>query len=555
MIHPEANHASIDIEPQIVEEPHESSETATTTTTATTTIAVTATLEAIVEGVQDAFEHARVVATDIAGDVYYDVGEALQSELQEADDGDKYFMEMQLVRNLSLLPSDLADAAAAINATEPDETTHFLRILPNRIPATDTVSTYASTGSDDDSYHFKGRDRHHQVENMRLLFDPPIENFAPPQPTGLSKYQSINDTSSDETNCNIEFDDIAKKAESAHTTTVIATPLFAYMLLATAIVCLSSIGPFYVMQKDCTQSMKLYWRMQATALFLLPASIHSSWKTGLPQLTSAQWFTFGMASASYALCCLTFIMSLSYTSVANAVILSNSQALLFLMGRLLIGSHISRLEGMGAFLAFAGAVLCSWDGVSTSTSDDNTGFSTNWHTPLLGDMLGLISAIAGCGYLVFAKSVRIHVAVEPFVFMIMFCGSFMVIIVVVVVLQEPVTLDMNINHGVFGWLNLRHDRLPLELLTVVLCNVLGTLGYVRAMQYFDNLVISVAGLVEPVVACLFLAAFGGMLPGPMGWIGNALVVGGTVAVVHPANATAKLVAALKAKTRGLELQQ
>jgi drug/metabolite transporter (DMT)-like permease len=555
MIHPEANHESIDIEqgaPQIVKESHESSETET----ATTTTAVAATLEAIVEGVQDVFEHALVVATDIAGDVYYDVGEALQSELQEVDDGDKYFMEMQLVRNLSLLPSDLADAAAAINATEPDETTHFLRILPHGIPATDTVSTYASTGSDNDSYHCNGHDRHHQVENMRLLFDPPIENFAPPQPTGLSvKYQSINDTSGEETNCNIEFDDIAKKVQSAHTTTVIATPLFAYTLLATAVVCLSSIGPFYVMQKDCTQSMKLYWRMQATALFLLPASIHSSCKTSLPHLTSAQWLTFGMASASYALCCLTFILSLSYTSVANAVILSNSQALLFLMGRLLVGSHISRLEGMGAFLAFAGAVLCSWDGVSTSTSDDNTGFSTNWRTPLLGDILGLISAIAGCGYLVFAKSVRIHVALEPFMFMIMFCGSFMVIIVVVLVLQEPVTFDMNINHGVFGWLNLRRDRLPLELLTVLLCNLLGTLGYVRAMQYFDNLVISVAGLMEPVVACLFLAAFGGMLPGPMGWLGNALVVVGTVAVVHPANATAKLVAALKAKTRGLELQQ
>jgi hypothetical protein len=52
------------------------------------------------------------------------------------------------------------------------------------------------------------------------------------------------------------------------------------------------------------------------------------------------------------------------------------------------------------------------------------------------------------------------------------------------------------------------------------------------MQDFDNLVIAVASLMEPVVAELLALALGvGTLPGLEGWIGNGLVMGGTLAVV------------------------
>ena len=53
------------------------------------------------------------------------------------------------------------------------------------------------------------------------------------------------------------------------------------------------------------------------------------------------------------------------------------------------------------------------------------------------------------------------------------------------------------------------------------------------MHYFSNLVISVATLMEPVVAELTAVALGvGVLPGWMGWIGNGLVIVGTLAVVY-----------------------
>jgi hypothetical protein len=64
--------------------------------------------------------------------------------------------------------------------------------------------------------------------------------------------------------------------------------------------------------------------------------------------------------------------------------------------------------------------------------------------------------------------------------------------------------------------------------------VIGSMGYLRSTQYFDNLVISVATLMEPVVASFLAYSMGvGVLPGALGWFGNALVMLGTVAVIDP----------------------
>lgn len=95
--------------------------------------------------------------------------------------------------------------------------------------------------------------------------------------------------------------------------------------------------------------------------------------------------------------------------------------------------------------------------------------------------------------------------------------------------------DRHVDHGVFGYFHTsQFDRLPLELMTVVICNVMGTMGYVRAFAHFSSVIIAVAALAEPVVASFTAVAMNvGVLPGMEGWIGNFLVAAGTLAVLWP----------------------
>lgn len=55
----------------------------------------------------------------------------------------------------------------------------------------------------------------------------------------------------------------------------------------------------------------------------------------------------------------------------------------------------------------------------------------------------------------------------------------------------------------------------------VVYHVVGSAGFVRAMEYFENSVIAVANLLEPITATLIAFGLGvGQLPGP--WVGLAI---------------------------------
>jgi drug/metabolite transporter (DMT)-like permease len=312
----------------------------------------------------------------------------------------------------------------------------------------------------------------------------------------------------------------------------ISIPWSAYLLLASAIIAMSTVGPLLQLQDDATATMKVLWRMIGTSIALAPLALIDVWKHngGTPHLTIPQWCTFFLSTFFFVVMAIGFCLSLDYTSVGNAVILSNSLALILLVGRLCTCAPVTPLELAGAMVAFCGAILCSRDSASAAAANDGGAFATT----LIGDMLALISAIGGVGYVVFAKASRTHLPLCTFMFLTMFYGTLMVLFFQVAILGEKVTWDCDPFHGIGGFLvGNRFDRLPLELVVVVICNLAGTMGYVRAMPHFDSLVICSVQLLEPVIAEFFSYFAGvGALPGWMGWIGNAAVAMGTFVVLY-----------------------
>jgi drug/metabolite transporter (DMT)-like permease len=201
--------------------------------------------------------------------------------------------------------------------------------------------------------------------------------------------------------------------------------------------------------------------------------------------------TFLLTSFCYTTMCVGFVLSLEYTAVGNAVILSNSQSLLLLAGKMLVGQPVSSMEATGALVAFSGAVFCSIDSSESAPTSGSAGGKT-----FLGDFFGIVSSFGGVGYLIFAKQTRSHMSLYVFMYLNMLTGSLISLSFITLILREPVTFDRNETTGLFGWMNMDADRLPLEIVMVLWCNFIGTLGYVRAMQFFDNLVICVAALVS-----------------------------------------------------------
>jgi len=97
---------------------------------------------------------------------------------------------------------------------------------------------------------------------------------------------------------------------------------------------------------------------------------------------------------------------------------------------------------------------------------------------------------------------------------------------------QVLTYDMHPDHGIFGWLNLSADRLPLEVYIALVCNLIGTVGYVAAMKYFDPIVPAAVMLMDPAVGALLGVAAGTAdLPGPVTWFGDVIIAAGTFCVI------------------------
>jgi drug/metabolite transporter (DMT)-like permease len=267
--------------------------------------------------------------------------------------------------------------------------------------------------------------------------------------------------------------------------------------------------------------------MSASYLILVPFALVYLRREGLPKLSFSGWTTFVSASLFYTVSTLCFYTALEYTTIGNAVIYANSQALLLIIGKIFVGERIHVLEGIGVVVAFSGAILCSKDSEHSSQEADLT-------NALFGDLLALCSAAFGVAYFTVAKAVRSQMSVMFFITTVMFLGSLMVLAYLAIDPHEEVTFDMDPFHGIFGGFDVSHHRLEVLAYLAIVVNVGGSMGFIRAMQHFDTIVISVATLMEPLAASFIaFVCHAGLLPGPLGWLGNFLVVLGTIGVVYP----------------------
>lgn len=307
-----------------------------------------------------------------------------------------------------------------------------------------------------------------------------------------------------------------------------ANLIWRYASLLGAVLAVSSNGSALTLLHEVPPALKLYWRMTATAVVLFVFALRVTVRKGVPQLTSMQLVTFGGAVVCFFVHAILFYHALTMTSIGNAVIGANSQALILILAKFLVGETVLLIEAAGVLVAFTGCVLCSGDEAKEAAMDDDPS-----NTAVYGDLLALSSAVAGVGYLTCAKAVRPFMSVTVFMFLIMFCGSFLALGYLFLT-HADITLDNDPHSGLWGWASMHDDHLWIVIYIAVVCNVFGVMGFVRAMQYFENIIIAVATLLEPMTATMIAYCLGvGDLPGTLGWVGNSLVVLGTLLVIYP----------------------
>ncbi|KAG2774289.1 hypothetical protein PC129_g5429 [Phytophthora cactorum] len=301
-------------------------------------------------------------------------------------------------------------------------------------------------------------------------------------------------------------------------------PIIGYVLLLAALFTISSMGAALDLQRNVDPFMKLFWRTTASLIVFIPLAGAALYDQGLPQFSTRNMILFLTCSLSYAVFLMTFLWSLSHTSIDHAYIFNNCHSLLMVVGRLLLGRYVSQFEGLGTAIGVIGGALTTLDHPQASSSGVEV-----VQVSLAGDLVALVGAVGGALYLITAKKLRTEMDIS-----IMFVGMFtllaLLIFPVFSLLEIPFDASRDPDMGLFGWLD--PSRAASEAYIVLVCTLIGTLGYIAVMKYFAPIVVSVVMLVEPVLAAFMGVAVGvDVFPGLLTIAGSLLIIAGTAMVI------------------------
>lgn len=183
---------------------------------------------------------------------------------------------------------------------------------------------------------------------------------------------------------------------------------------------------------------------------------------------------------------------------SNVVIGANSQAILLIFGKLIMGQKVVLMEGGGVMVAFLGCILCSSD--EAKEPDNGAGGAS---MAVVGDLLALGSGAFGVGYLTFAKAVRKDMAVTVFMFFVMVVGSCLVLLFMAITEPEDLSFSRDPFFGLFGWMTVKEYRFYILVHIAIVCNIIGMMVrfcvqfVCRISARFGRAVSPLAGLMLP----------------------------------------------------------
>ncbi len=294
--------------------------------------------------------------------------------------------------------------------------------------------------------------------------------------------------------------------------------MHAWVILAIAVLAVSSAGAVFRTMDGIGPLLKAGWRLQATSLVLLPFFIYQlrtskfEWnrKVLLIVLGSSVclWIHFG-----------SWVWSLDHTSLTHSLLFVTAHPLVIVAGMAMLRMNPHRWEVWGAILGFTGAFITLQDAKSGG------------EVTIIGDVAAFVGALAIVGYLAAGRVLRSEGGMPLFLYAFPVTAFAAILLTIQSVIQEGTTLGMaSVDTSAIGWMD------PTWLLPVAYLafgpGLAGHTGINASLKWLPPLVISVAVVLEPLIGSLIGWAIGvESVPGLWTWVGGPFMVVGTALAI------------------------
>ena len=297
-------------------------------------------------------------------------------------------------------------------------------------------------------------------------------------------------------------------------------PLHAWLLLAVAVLAVSSAGPVFQLIDEVQPLLRASWRLQLTAIFLAPLAVwqyrgmdaQTRERTRTPKVTGiivgsglCLWIHFG-----------SWVWSLDHTSLTHSLLFVTAHPLVFVAGLWLLKRPTNRQQTLGAVLGFLGAAVVLM------------GIGSEGDVTLAGDAAAFLGAVAIVGYLTAGRVLREWMPLFVYAFPVTLIAAVMLALSAVW-LEGAAWGAMPAASAVLGWSSL--VWLPYIAYLALGPGMVGHTGINAVLRWFPPLVISVAVVLEPLIGSLLGWGLGTTdVPGMWTWLGGPLLIAGVLLV-------------------------
>lgn len=244
-----------------------------------------------------------------------------------------------------------------------------------------------------------------------------------------------------------------------------------YLALVSGILAVST-GAIFARLADAPALVIAAYRVGLASLILAPIAWWKS-RRELRYLSTKDLTSTVLAGLFLSLHFGTWITSLNYTSVANSVILVNTNPLwVGVLAPFVTGERIKPVIFWCILLSFVGAVII---GLGDATAESKA---------ILGDFLALAGGMCASGYLLLGRNLRKKLSLIPYIF-VCYGSAAIMLWAAVFALGLPIT-------------GFKPDTIKMFWAMALIPQLIGHTSYNWALKWFSTSLVSVSLLGEPI---------------------------------------------------------
>ena len=266
-------------------------------------------------------------------------------------------------------------------------------------------------------------------------------------------------------------------------------PASAWLILSIAVLAVSSGGVVLQEMSEVPPILRAAWRMQGTALVLLPGFLYQAYRTQDLQITRSDFLMVLASSAFLAAHFASWVWSLDNTSLVHSLLFVNTHPLVLVAIMPLLGEAVRREHLVGVALGFAGATVALMD------------VGDGGQVTIAGDFSAFIGAVTVVGYILIGRHLRSERGMPIFVyaFPVTF-GAGAWLSAGTLVFEGTSMGSISPTESLLGWAD--PEWLAWVVYLALGPGLCGHTGVNTVLRWIPPIVVSIVLLMEPVLGAL-----------------------------------------------------